>query len=420
MTERRTVQVSLTQPQADFFTMQKKFRLFCGGYGSGKTQIMAVASMMGVQLAAKVVIGIYAPTYDLLNLVNVPRTEAILDFYGYRHKINKKEMILYTSNSGIGDFIFRSMDRPERIIGFETSEAHVDELDILPTDKARTAWTKIIARNRQVVDGVTRPYNQASVYTTPEGYRFCYQQFIVDATKEHGIVQAPSYSNPFLPADYIPSLRAIYSPELVEAYIGGQFVNLTSGSVYKGYDRDLHNSTEGIREKENLYIGQDFNVGNMASVIYVRRESGWHVVKAITKVFDTPELIKILQERYADHKIHIYPDASGKSRKTVDASTSDITLLQEAGFSVLVNRANPPIKDRINSVNKAFADSKLWVNSVSCPEVSASLEQQAFDKNGVPDKTTGHDHLNDAAGYAIVYEMPVRKPVAKLDIQFAR
>jgi hypothetical protein len=234
------------------------------------------------------------------------------------------------------------------------------------------------------------------------------------------MIQAPSYSNPYLPADYIPSLKAIYSPQLVEAYVEGQFVNLTSGSVYKAYDRDLHKSTEGIREKEDLFIGQDFNVGNMASVIYVRRPSGWHAVKAITKVFDTPELIKIIKERYPDHKIYIYPDASGKSRKTVDASTSDITLLQEAGFSVLVNRSNPAVKDRINSVNKAFTDGKLWVNSVTCPEVAASLEQQAYDKNGVPDKSTGHDHLNDAAGYAIVYEMPVRKPVAKLDIQFAR
>ena len=418
--ERRTVQVSLTQPQADFFTMDKKFRLFCGGYGSGKTQVMAVASMMGIQLAAKIVIGIYAPTYDLLNLVNVPRAQAVLDFYGYRHKVNKKEMILYTSNSGIGDFIFRSMDRPERIVGFETFEAHVDEMDVLPTDKAGIAWNKIIARNRQEVEGVTRPYNQTNVYTTPEGYRFCYQQFVVDATEEHGMIQAPSYSNPYLPADYIPSLKAIYSPQLVEAYVEGQFVNLTSGSVYKAYDRDLRKSTAGIREKEDLYIGQDFNVGNMASVIYVRRPSGWHIVRAITKVFDTPELIKIIKERYPDHKIYIYPDASGKSRKTVDASTSDITLLQEAGFSVLVNRSNPAVKDRINSVNKAFTDGKLWVNSVTCPEVAASLEQQAYDKNGVPDKSTGLDHLNDAAGYAIVYEMPVRKPVAKLDIQFAR
>ena len=41
-----------------------------------------------------------------------------------------------------------------------------------------------------------------------------------------------------------------------------------------------------------------------------------------------------IKERYAGHKITIYPDASGNSRKTVNASESDISLLRRAGFTV--------------------------------------------------------------------------------------
>ena len=36
------------------------------------------------------------------------------------------------------------------------------------------------------------------------------------------------------------------------------------------------------------------------------------------------------------------------------------------------------------------------------------LEKQAYDKNGEPDKTSGLDHVNDAAGYAVFYKWPVR------------
>jgi len=47
------------------------------------------------------------------------------------------------------------------------------------------------------------------------------------------------------------------------------------------------------------------------------------------------------------------------------------------------------------------------VNKHTCPEYSQSLEQQAYDKNGIPNKVSGFDHLNDAAGYYIV---TYRKP----------
>jgi hypothetical protein len=52
------------------------------------------------------------------------------------------------------------------------------------------------------------------------------------------------------------------------------------------------------------------------------------------------------------------------------------------------------------------------VNDVQCPETARCLEQQAYDKNGEPDKQTGFDHQNDATGYPIAYEFPVVKPVA--------
>jgi 3-deoxy-D-manno-octulosonate 8-phosphate phosphatase KdsC-like HAD superfamily phosphatase len=233
--------------------------------------------------------------------------------------------------------------------------------------------------------------------------------------------QSSTYDNEKnLPDDYIDSLKNDYPPQLIEAYLNGQFVNLTSGSVYQNYDPQAHRSKEHVRDGEPLYVGMDFNVTKMAAVIYVQRNGGkeWHAVDEIKNGYDTPEVIQILQERYPKNEITVYPDASGKNRKTIGASTSDIAMLKGAGFNIMAKQANPLVKDRVLSVNAAFHKGILFVNDKSCPETAECLQQQVYDDNGQPDKKGGKDHQNDAAGYPIAYEFPIRKPVIHVPVNF--
>jgi hypothetical protein len=200
--------------------------------------------------------------------------------------------------------------------------------------------------------------------------------------------------------------------------LGGQFVNLTSGTVYNSYDRALNNSKEMIQEKELLCIGMDFNVTNMSAVVYVHRGQDWHAVDELKGIYDTPAMVKTIQERYKEHSIRIYPDASGSSRKSVDASVSDISLLEAAGFSVYKNKKNPAVKDRVLSANKAFIDKRLMINDKMCPEYARCMEQLTYDANGEPDKKSNIDHLPDAGTYPIAYEMPINKPSSKFTMRF--
>ncbi len=71
-------------------------------------------------------------------------------------------------------------------------------------------------------------------------------------------------------------------------------------------------------------------------------------------------------------------------------------------------------------MNRAFEHGHVKVNAKRCPEFAKALEQQAYDKNGEPDKSSGLDHINDAGGYAIAYEFPVEKPASHVQIRFAR
>ncbi|QHJ84318.1 MAG: hypothetical protein [Bacteriophage sp.] len=414
----RTIRTTLTPPQGKFFNLQCKYPAFVGGFGTGKTETMAVSAFRDASHSSDALIAMYEPTYDLIRLILAPRMEDKLSEYGVRYKYNKSENIIYTSSPGIGDFVLRTLDNPARIVGYESYRSHIDEIDTLKEQHATDVWIKVIARNRQRPNGLPDPFNRVSVYTTPEGFRFVYKTWKRNPKPGYEMVQASTYSNPFLPPDYADTLRSSYPAQLIEAYLNGDFVNLTSGTVYHCYDRKLNGSSETVTGSEPIHVGMDFNVGKMSAIVHVLRGELPHAVDEITQGYDTPDVIKTLQNRFPANKVHVYPDASGNSRKSVKASETDLSLLRTAGFTVHVNGTNPSVKDRVNSVNamllNAEGDRRYRINADRCPVYAESLEQQIWSANGEPDKTAGFDHANDAGGYFIVKRFPIIKPTGKV------
>jgi hypothetical protein len=413
--------VNLSAPQGVFLNgLNTKFRAYVGGFGSGKSFVGCLDLLKFAGEHPRTRQGYFAPTYTDIRDIFYPTLEEAGELLGFTLNIKRgdKEVSLYRGRAYYGEIICRSMDNPGSIVGFKISRALVDEIDTLPKDKAKLAWNKIIARLRLKIDGVV---NGVGVTTTPEGFLFVYDQFAQNPKDSYSMVQASSYENQeYLPEDYIPSLLETYPQELVNAYVNGQFVNLRSGTVYNSYDRIACRSRETIQEKEPLMIGMDFNVTNMSAVIYVTRGSVWHAVDELKGIYDTPAMIDTIKERYREHHIRVYPDASGGSRKSVDASKSDLSLLEAAGFSVYANKSNPLVKDRVIAANSAFSQGLVKVNDEKCPEFARCLEQLAYDKNGEPDKSSNLDHLPDAGTYPIAYEMPVSKPAANINLRFTR
>ena len=412
---------SLNVPQAAFLRMPNKFRAFVGGFGSGKTWVGSTAQCAHYWQVPRVNQGYFAPTYPHIRDIFYPTIEEVAHGMSLRVKVREgnHEVDFYSGRTYRGTTICRSMEHPSRIIGFKIGRAMIDEFDVMEPAKALQAWRKIIARLRWA-DAA----NGADVATTPEGFRTTHKLFVADVAEKpekaanYGLVQASTRANARnIPADYIPTLLETYPAELVSAYIDGQFCNLTTGTVYRCYDRLRCASAEVIKPGEPLFIGMDFNVGKMAATVYVQRPNGWHAVAELRDVFDTPAMIRAIVERWrvagAEHRIVVYPDASGAGRKTVDASKSDIALLQQAGFEVKAHGTNPAVRDRILSVNKQFERGRLWVNPRTCPTVASNLEKQAYDANGEPDKKSGFDHQNDATGYPIAYEFPIIRPMVR-------
>lgn len=406
----KTIKIQATKPQAEFYKLQCKHPAFIAGFGTGKSETMANQALIDASHSSSALIGLYEPTYDLVRLIMAPRIEQKLQEHGIRYQYNKSENIIYSSNSQFGDFILRTLDNPSRIIGYETYRAHVDEIDTLKEDKAVDAWTKIIARNRQKPDGIQSPFNRVSIYSTPEGFKFAYKYWKKDPRPGYQMVQAATTSNPFLPDDYVQTLRETYPKELIDAYINGDFVNLTSGTIYTSFDRVKNNTTAEWDGREPLHIGLDFNVCNMSAAVAVERNRKLYFVDEITGGYDTPSMIQTIRERYQNCQINIYPDASGKNRNAQSASESSLQLLTQAGFRVHAQSRNPFVKDRILSVNCALEKDMVFVNVGKCRVVAENLEQQTYNQAGEPDKTRNNDHTNDAVGYLVSYLMPVVKP----------
>lgn len=382
------------------------------GYGAGKTEALINRRLIQAFKYPKNDFAFYEPTYDLIRQIAYPRFEEKLEALRIPYKLIKSptnELHI----AGCGRIIFRSMDTPSRIIGYEVADSDVDELDTLSRDDAAEVWRRALARNRQKKhDGSP---NTIAVATTPEGFRFVYEAWEKKPQSGYEIIRAATSSNlKNLPQGYIESLEAVYPPNLLDAYLNAQFVNLTSGTVYTSFNRVDCHTDETIKDKEPLYIGMDFNVGNMAAVIHVMRDGLPHAVGELCQGYDTPQIAQVIKEQFKDqgHAIYVYPDSSGGSRKSQDAGATDLQILRQFGFGVRAKSKNPPVRDRINAMNSAFTRG-YKVNTRECPEYTRCLEQQAYDKNGQPDKTQGLDHHTDAGGYFISYEMPIVRPVVK-------
>jgi len=404
-----TTTIRLTEPQLAFVGAREQFPCMVAGFGAGKTQAAIVRALVAKLRYPRQNVAYYLPTYDLVRNIGFPRVCESLEELGIAGTLNRTEATI--TIPGAGQVIFRTMDTPERIVGYEVADSIVDELDTLATEKARLVWSKIIARNRQKKpDG---SLNTVAVVTTPEGFRFTYDRWKRNPAAGYRLIKATTMSNARnLPDGYIDSLRATYPPNLLAAYLDGEFVNLSSGSVYPDFDRATAHVPATIAPAEPLHIGMDFNVMNMTAVVSVIRDDMPVTVAELTGVRDTPAMAAMLKQRYPEHSITVYPDASGNSRKSVNAQESDHAILRKAGFIVRTDPANPAVRDRVNAVNKIIPD---WrINTDACPVLVQSLEQQAYDKNGEPSKDGGHDHACDAIGYFIAHRWPILRRVARV------
>jgi len=420
--------IQLLPHQYDFVTNTNvRYLGLIGGYGAGKTKAFCYKAIHLASLNPGHTAALLEPINSMLHDVLIPEFEQCLIEAGIPYKYKASPLPQFTLQFAQGEcvLLLRSAENYRRLAGLNLAFFGVDECDTINKDVAVAMWRMCQSRLRsgKVYQGFTT--------STPEGFGFLYEFFEKEGDREdRAYVRAKTRDNPFLPPEFIQSLLDTYPAELVEAYLEGKFVNLTSGRIYYKFDRRENHSNICIEDiiKDNagkkdiyghpiplptLHVGMDFNVGKMAAVVHIIDHIGPVAVDEIMGARDTEQMINIIKEKYPEFTIAVYPDSSGAQRHTNNSSMSDLNMLRTAGFSVHAGSKNPPVRDRINSMNMAFITTdgirKYRVNTFKCKQYTEALEQQVYDGNGQPDKGHDTDHPNDAAGYFIYSKYPVKR-----------
>ena len=373
------------------------------GYGAGKTRALC-AKAVHLAMANQGFIGVVMePTGPLIRDIWQSDFDDFLETYDIPYTFRASPLPEYTLHLPNGDtkILCRSFENWQRIIGINGAWVLADEIDTVNPAIANKAFPKILGRLRS---GNVRQFAAAS---TPEGFRWMWQTFASDDGKgreDRRLIRMRTQDNPHLPPDFIERMQANYDPQLLKAYLDGEFVNLTTGQVYDRFDRTKHVTTQVPDiSREPLRIGVDFNVGNMSAVIAIRAGKSLYVVDEVSGAHDTDALAQKIKAHYPDHKIYIYPDASGGNRST-NATQTDIAILESYGMSNQSPKANPPVRDRVAAVQALLENGKGEVRlkiAASCVKIIEGLELQSYTEKGDPDKDAGYDHMNDALGYLI-------------------
>jgi hypothetical protein len=373
------------------------------GYGAGKTRALCAKAVMLAAANQGFIGAVMEPTGPLIRDIWQNDFDDFLEAYDIPYTFRASPLPEYMLHLPGGDtkILCRSFENWSRIIGLNLAWVLADEIDTVAPAIANKAFPKILGRLRS---GNVRQFAAAS---TPEGFRWMWNTFGSDDAQQRTdrkLIKMRTADNPHLPPDFIERLQANYDPQLLRAYLDGEFVNLTTGQVYDRFDRAKHVITElpDISEQP-LRVGVDFNVGNMSAVIGIRSGNGLVIIDEISGAHDTDALGAEIRRRYPDHRIYGYPDASGGNRST-NASQTDIQILGAYGISNQSPKANPPVRDRVAAVQALLENGKGQVRltiAATCRKVIECLELQSYSEKGDPDKDAGYDHMNDALGYVI-------------------
>jgi len=373
------------------------------GYGAGKTRALAAKSVFMAAANQGFTGCVMEPTGPLIRDIWQADFEGFLEQYEIPYTFRASPLPEYLLHFPNGDskLLCRSFENYSRIIGLNLAYILCDEIDTVNPAICTRAFPKILGRLRA---GNVRQFSAAS---TPEGFRWMWNTFGTEEAQQREdrkLIRMRSADNPYLPQDFIERLQANYDPSLLQAYLEGQFCNLTTGQVYDRFDRAKHVTTN-IPDVSNepLRIGVDFNIGNMSAVIGVRLGNKLLLIDEISGAHDTDAMAQEIRRRFPDQRVYMYPDASGGNRST-NASRTDIQILETYGFSNQSPKANPPIRDRVASVQALLENGKGQVRlqiAAHCKRTIECLELQSYTEAGDPDKDAGYDHMNDALGYLV-------------------
>jgi hypothetical protein len=409
--------------QREVFQDPHRFKCVVAGRRWGKTQLSKL-KICKAATKAKQLIWYVAPTYAMARGI---LWEELKDAIPRKwvHSYNETRMTIRLHNGTRIEL--KGADKPDTLRGVGLNLLIIDEAQDIKPD----TWYKVLRPTLASTRG------EAIIIGTPKSFNWLYDVYMlgqqgetIEITKGRNkgrkrpnpwkSWQFPTITSPFIPKGEIEAARADMDEKSFRQEFEASFETM-SGRVYYTFDRKVHVGQYPFNPKLPIWVGQDFNIDPMSSVIMQPQPNGevWIVDEVVLRGSNTQETADELSRRYFkwQKQTVIYPDPAGAQRSTKGRGESDIDILKDAGFKwIKVRRKHPKIADRVNAVNRMFkaADGtvRMRVNSI-CKKTIEAFEQTTYKENTREvDKTKNIEHAADACGYCIDIEFPWKDKTA--------
>jgi hypothetical protein len=376
-------------------------------HNSGKTYTLVIKQLLLCFRSQGFTHLFLEPTIPLIDDVALPTWNLILEKYGIPNtfRVSPRPVFKLLLPGGETPILLRSMENYERLIGVNAASIASDETDTTRQEVAEKAMIRLQGRVR------VGNCPQIVAASTPEGYGFMYTFFEEQKADNKKLYRGKSEDNPFLDKDFVEDLKSKYHPQLVKAYLNGEFVNLESATVFYEFNREKHTTGVFLPEPaERIVFGADFNVGQCHALYGVVRagQKGQELhCFAESKVADTFALVTHLQQKYPRHLaaglITCYPDASG-SHDSTSSTQSDHEILRGAGVKVVAERRNPYIAETLAHANVHMHRDLVFLNPTTCHDTINAAERWSYDSKTLKPSKGGavdYSHPGDALRYLL-------------------
>ena len=390
--------------QMEVFRDNHRFKVVVAGRRWGKTALARI-SLIKFAKIPKRLIWYVAPSYRMAKQIMWPElVEAIPR--AWVKKYNETVLTITLVNGS--KIELKGADNPDSLRGVGIHYLVMDEVQDIHPDDWKVVLRPTLASTR----------GHALFIGTPKAYNFLHELWSNAA--KNGTVwaswQFATITSPFIPAAEIEAARHDMDEKSFASEFEASFETM-SGRVYYPFDRKVHVKPLAFDPALPIWIGQDFNIDPMSSVVFQRQKSGdlWAVDEICLRSSNTEELCDEIERRYWRYQdqITIYPDPAGAYRGSARGE-SDLDIFRERGFKKQkFRRKHPPVADRVNSVNRMLKSAdgtvRLYVDP-RCKKFIEAMEQTLYVTGSREvDKRPGVEHAGDAGGYCIEFEFPIRK-----------
>ncbi len=395
----------LTPPQLEILRDKHRFKIVNAGRRFGKSFVSG-AAILGQVSVPNSTIWYVAPTWDMAKKImwddwlpkHVPKE--------WIAEVNKMDKAYKFINGSILYVV--TADNPEHLRGSSLDLVILDECGFMKDG----VWEIIRP-------ALADKKGDAILVSTPKGYNWFYKMYKEALENEDwAAFQYTTLDGGNVDPEEIEAAKKSMSPKMFAQEFLASFENLAS-RVYDMFDREQNlcdlDENWGTGSTD-VHIGIDFNVNPMTAAIAVKeRDDICFFDEIVEPNSNTQILCNSIRKKFPKADIFVYPDPTCRKRQTSAAvGETDYEILRRNRFHVCCPKAPYSSRDKFNAVNTAFLNAygerHAFIARGRCRKLKEALEGYTYKENGEDtDKSSGLDHISDAAAYLLCYMKPIKK-----------